>query len=675
MSSSEPPRSSSSPLIFFAVALTAGQALFLLFLPLNSHVPAVLTVLSLLCGGLGGLVFLLRRSSNGTGTFGRDAGIVLWAALVMRALVFFAPPTLSDDVFRYLWDGRVQNAGIDPYTYAPSAGELATLHDETFPSINHPTVHTVYPPLAELTFRAAAAVRPSIQLQKIFSIAFDLAAVVMLLLLLRDRGKAAAWAALYAWHPLPVLEFASSGHIDSLMIFLLLTGCWLYGRGRKGRAAGVFGLAVLAKWIPLVMAPWLALRGRLRDTAIFIAVIALFLLPFASGLVASALSLRHGASVGVGGVHDWVFNAGLYAALAPLIVNPWLRKIVLGAALISFSVWWARRNEDPVHYAFGVLLALLLASPAVHPWYLTWLLPLAVLVGSVPAFLWAWLVAFSYVVQIRYANGGGWNLPGWVPAVEYGIVYPALAATLVAALRRPYHPRATYPPLPVPKIGVVIPALNEEKAIGLVIADIPRANVRQIVVVDNGSADRTAAVAEEAGARVVHERRRGYGAAVQRGLVALADDVDVVVILDGDRSDFAEELPRLIDPIQRGEADFVLGSRVEAAERGSLMPQQRFGNWLTCILIRALTGFRYTDMGPFRAIRRTALDDMRMVDRSFGWNVEMQIKALLNGLRVLEEPVRYRPRIGQSKISGTVRGTFRAGTSILAAVYRYGVAR
>ncbi len=222
-------------------------------------------------------------------------------------------------------------------------------------------------------------------------------------------------------------------------------------------------------------------------------------------------------------------------------------------------------------------------------------------------------------------------------------------------------------------IAVIIPALNEEQALPLVLADLP-AGVDQVVVVDNGSTDRTAEVAERAGVRVVEEPRRGYGAACLRGLAAVGP-CDVVVFLDGDRSDYPEELPRLIEPIARGEADFVLGSRLLGRRQaGAMPPQSAWGNRLACLLMRIFFGVHYTDLGPFRAIRRHALERLGMRDAGFGWTVEMQIKAARAGLRIRETPVSYRRRVGRSKISGTFQGTLQAGYKILATIFRYGLA-
>ena len=220
------------------------------------------------------------------------------------------------------------------------------------------------------------------------------------------------------------------------------------------------------------------------------------------------------------------------------------------------------------------------------------------------------------------------------------------------------------------RIGVVIPALNEEQAIGKVIADIPEW-VDRIVVVDNGSRDRTAQVAREAGAVAVGEMERGYGAACLTGLAELGD-MDVIVFLDGDYSDYPEEMAMIVDPILAGDCDFVIGSRRGArVDRGALTPQQRFGNWLACRLMRLIWSTDYTDLGPFRAIDAAALRRLGMQDRNYGWTIEMQIKAALAGLRTREVEVGYRPRIGLSKVSGTVRGTVGAGVKILGTIARF----
>ena len=219
----------------------------------------------------------------------------------------------------------------------------------------------------------------------------------------------------------------------------------------------------------------------------------------------------------------------------------------------------------------------------------------------------------------------------------------------------------------------MIPALNEAEALPHVLRELPRESVRRVVVTDNGSDDGTAAVARRHGAEVVFEGRRGYAAACLRGLSALAaDPPDVIVFLDGDHSDHPAELPRLLASIEAGEADLVVGSRTRGgAARGALTPQQRIGNGIACLVLRWLYGVRYTDLGPFRAIRWGALERLHMSDRYYGWPIEMQVKAARAGLRHVEVPVSYRPRIGRSKVSGTVRGVLGASRKILWVLARH----
>ena len=227
-------------------------------------------------------------------------------------------------------------------------------------------------------------------------------------------------------------------------------------------------------------------------------------------------------------------------------------------------------------------------------------------------------------------------------------------------------------------VDVIIPALNEESSLPLVLQDLPP--VRTVYVVDNGSTDRTAEVAAELGAVVIPEPRRGYGSACLRGLRAIEEAIatgvsapHIVAFIDADYSDHPEQLPELIAPILRGDIDFVLGSRLLGQrEKGAMPPQSIYGNRLACFLMRILFGAKYTDLGPFRAIRYESLCELGMVDENFGWTIEMQIKAARQGLRFIEIPARYRRRIGTSKISGTIRGTILAGSKILLTIARYG---
>ena len=223
----------------------------------------------------------------------------------------------------------------------------------------------------------------------------------------------------------------------------------------------------------------------------------------------------------------------------------------------------------------------------------------------------------------------------------------------------------------VSRISIIIPAYNEESSIGLVLDALPQEKLHEIIVVDNGSTDATALVAQEHGARVVKEPRKGYGSACLKGIDEL-DAPDIVVFIDGDFSDFPEEIVLLISPIETGEKDFVLGSRmILPKSQLALLPQARYGNRLAVFLIKLFFKYEFTDLGPFRAIRYSSLMSIGMKDMDFGWTVEMQIKAVRNGLRIREVPVNYRKRIGISKITGTVLGTFRAGTKIIYTIFKY----
>ena len=228
------------------------------------------------------------------------------------------------------------------------------------------------------------------------------------------------------------------------------------------------------------------------------------------------------------------------------------------------------------------------------------------------------------------------------------------------------------------KIDVLIPALNEETNIGHVLEGLKPHGIRRVVVCDNGSTDATAQVALKHGAAVVTETKRGYGAACLAGLEYLSEDApDIVVFLDGDGADDPDDYGSIVEPIVHGRADFVVGSRTRGEiEPGALTPVQHFGNALSCVLIHILFGVRFSDLGPFRAIRWLSLERLEMADQNFGWTVEMQAKAAKRGLRCLEVPVHCKRRLsGESKVSGTVSGSFKAGAKILYTIGREALIR
>lgn len=227
-----------------------------------------------------------------------------------------------------------------------------------------------------------------------------------------------------------------------------------------------------------------------------------------------------------------------------------------------------------------------------------------------------------------------------------------------------------------PVVDVIIPAYNEEQSIGLVLESIPKEWVREVLVCNNASTDNTAEVARNGGAIVLDQPQKGYGSACLKGIEYITakaknEQPDIVVFIDGDFSDHPEELPNLIQPIVEQDMDMVIGSRaLGSMESGAMMPQQIFGNWLATNLIRLFYNYHFTDLGPFRALKWSSLVALEMEDPDFGWTVEMQVKAAKMKLNCVEVPVKYRRRVGVSKVSGTIRGTILAGHKILWTIFK-----
>lgn len=225
------------------------------------------------------------------------------------------------------------------------------------------------------------------------------------------------------------------------------------------------------------------------------------------------------------------------------------------------------------------------------------------------------------------------------------------------------------------KIVVIIPAFNEENSVGKVVKDIPKSLVSDVIVVNNNSNDLTKVNALAAGAIVVDEPQKGYGNACLKGMAFVSEmkiKPDIIVFIDADYSDYPEEIEKLIQPILAENYDMVIGSRaLGKREKGSMTPQQILGNWLATSLLKLFYNVSYTDLGPFRAIKYQKLLDLKMIDKTYGWTVEMQLKAAQQKLTTTEVPVTYRVRIGHSKVSGTIKGTVMAGYKIITTIFKY----
>ena len=648
-------------------------------LPDSAQVPLLLTMAYLIAG----LVFVaavwwLRRSES-------SRGLWLWivvAGLAMRLVCFTEPPRYESDYYRYLWEGALTANGQNPYSVRPQDAfrdnHLAEAGRPVLEKINHPYLVSIYPPVAQAAFALAYRIAPfnADSLRAVF-LGFDLVVLALLVLVLRRLGRPLHQAAIYWWNPIVIKEFYIAAHMDAVVIaFALLAVTAVLWRWRRAGLM-LLGVAVGAKLWPVVLAPML-LRRQSRSWRQWITGALLFGTTAALVLWPLLASWRLGEQSGLHAYsQQWTNNAGLFNVIrwvAHLLRDHnfigWyaaenLARLVSAGLLIIWLVVLTRRpiadDEDFVRRCLLAVGGLFLLSPTQFPWYYTWLLPFLAVTPSLPLLLYTALLPLYH---LHYDHK-------WVLWIEH---LPVWLLIIGSVLRRRSLPAAQRPstvaPLPAGlRVAVVIPALNEEQAIGRVLESIP-AWVQQIIVADNGSTDRTAEVARKHGATVVRQSERGYGAACLAGIAAL-EAPDIVVFLDADFSDDPQEMARLVEPIARDEADLVIGSRVLGpAERGALTPQQRFGNALACRLIRLIYGARFTDLGPFRAIRYAALQRLQMTDRNFGWTAQMQVRAARLGLRSVEVPVSYRRRIGRSKISGTVRGVILAGTKIISTIFR-----
>lgn len=366
----------------------------------------------------------------------RAFAAVLAVSLAARLLLLIPPAPLSDDLYRYLWDGRLGNAGIHPFAYAPVADELAPYRDGVvWPRINHPEVPTIYPPAAQLAFRAMDAAWPSPRSPRAAAVLADLATVALLGLLLRRRGRDPAAALVYGWCPLAVLESAGGGHVDALGTALLTGALAIGGGGRAARAFGaglLLGLSALVKPMAPLVAPavWFATGGRRRAWWVAGGAAAMLLaLPYADAGARLFTGLRTYAE-------HWQFSDAIYSPLVAAGAGPRATRVVLAALTIAFAilVGW-RRRDPPAAAALAIAVALAL-SPTVHPWYALWLLPLLPFAPPPLAragAVFAALLPVTYVSAWNLARAGEWLQPAWMRPLVWGAPAVVLA---VSALRR-----------------------------------------------------------------------------------------------------------------------------------------------------------------------------------------------------------------------------------------------
>ena len=634
--------------------------------------------------------------------------VILIGGAAMQLAALSAPPHTSDDVHRYIWDGRVQAAGIDPYLYVPAAPELAGMRD-TFlwpatshwcvapgapdpdrpgtsllpgcAKINRPKVHTIYPPTAEAYFLVVDEASPAGSGTLPMQGAAAVAAMVVTAALLAGLGRVGRdprLAVLWAWCPTIALETGNGAHVDVVAVALTVAALFVLSvsrtRGRSALGGGLLGLAVATKLYPALVMPAIARRRPITVASAAVAAVAAVYLPHLLAAGSGVLGFLPGY------FHQEGYDNGTRFALLSLVAPPaWCGPaavVILAVAALAVA-----RATDPRRPWDGALvmtgIALILTCPA-YPWYAVLLVAMAAMAGRPE---WLPLAAAGYLPWFGTDVGFSWStsvLTGYGTAAAV----VAIAALARLAMRLPTadapQPRTagSVPPAPdlpadapAPSAGVevslasardpladvILPCLDEAAALPYVLSRLP-AGYRAIVV-DNGSSDGSAQIARDLGAQVIHEPRRGFGAACHAGLRAAT--ADVVCFCDCDGSLDPAELPLVAGPVLAGAADFVLGRRRPRSVR-AWPPHARIANWLLARRIRRTTGTQLRDLGPMRAARREALLALGLRDRRFGYPLEMVLAATRANWRIAEANVRYVPRTGRSKVTGTLSGTLRA---------------
>lgn len=340
-------------------------------------------------------------------------GLIVGCAAAARLMLLSSVPTLSDDIYRYRWDGRVQQAGIDPYLYAPNASEVTPLRDAQCTRINFPHLRTVYPPLTQLAFLAGVSLSDAVAAQKAVWAFAELLTIMSLALVLAHRRRSPLWVIAYAWHPLVVLEIAGSGHNDALGLAFLWMGLAAWDLRRYPTAAVGWALAFLAKYAAVLLLPWWWFRGvAKRALLVFLALAGLPLLlrPAAVGALVESLTAMSGR---------FESNASGYLLLTWLLGDASIARVAAVGLWVGLLLWWARRESDPIRYLFLGMTAAALLSPVLHPWYLVWIIP-CLCFWPVPAVIaLSATVVLAYTVWPGYLAQGRWQMPVWARALEY----------------------------------------------------------------------------------------------------------------------------------------------------------------------------------------------------------------------------------------------------------------
>lgn len=623
--------------------------------------PATIYVATL-SGGSALVSILLWRAGKLT------AGVVLAVAMLAHVIALFGNTVFEDDYYRFIWDGwRVLEDGT-PYGIPPEDffdnSAVPNEFQDVLNWINYPWYPTIYGPALQILFAVTTFFGGADELS--LRIAFALGALLLSALLLRRHNPQTV--ALFAWNPVIIAETTLHLHPDIILALGLFIAV-LAGR-RHPILAGIF-LAVAAASKLVAFAAWPMLL-RLKPRALIAATATLAILYGVFAFQGQGVGLDSTETFAT----QWYFNPLAYEPLNYLFGPDWARfaALIIAGTIVIWLHGSARSlDRVPLATVFGVIL---LFAPAVNSWYLLWLLPFALSRRDIWPYVASAVLPLSYLTGLNLDNYQleEFQVHPFAQYTEWMLIGSAMAFDIWRNRKSAQPKNQPQTPIKDPKVTVIIPALNEEATVGRTIAGIKDAappGLNDIIVADNGSTDRTALEAKNAGALVVSQPERGYGAACLAALASTKADTNIILFMDADLSDVPENASILLEPIISGKADLVIGSRtLGSIEKGAMSTPQRFGNWLAPMLVHMIWGVRYTDLGPFRAIRHDALKQLAMKDRDFGWTVEMQVRAAKLEMRIAERPADYRKRIGVSKISGTVRGVVLAGWKILYVIFR-----
>lgn len=409
----------------FAIIAACFLALLLLR-DWNAHLPSFLCLYLAACLAYG--VAVLKARGGRFDSIPNLSRWILLGGILLRLIVFWCPPTLSEDIYRYVWDGKVQNAGFGPYDYPPQADELKALRDQDYEKINHKDFRTAYPPAAELLFRALASISTNHVLFKLAVLAFDCLLLLLLLRLLSAENLPPALLLVYAWHPLAALEFAGSGHMDVIAISLMFL-CFLMLPKRPALSGIALGAAVLTKYLPAITLPWTLRKGGWKLGAAFIAIFIILLLPYYT----PDFRLFKGLFVFY---RKWWFNDSVFGILRLLFGSAEPARLTGGVFALGTTAWCLWKRLSIYRSFFLVNAVIIVFAPVVHPWYVCWLIPFLVFHHN-PAWLFfsCW-IATAYL--ILYINPAGiWQHALWLRVVVYAPLYAWLLRDAIRFIRSP----------------------------------------------------------------------------------------------------------------------------------------------------------------------------------------------------------------------------------------------